>query len=114
MAFSCGGWHRVYKLCGLHIPLTAWFLQVEQCVKTIHRMFENIVNFSGEEKYRRVKMEGRAFQDKIKDIEGGLELLLAAGFEEREEVSAAGVTEKFLVFPEERLGEIEQLRVSRI
>ncbi|KAF4522279.1 hypothetical protein B566_EDAN011975 [Ephemera danica] len=83
--------------------------KVEQCVKTIHRMFENIVNSPGEEKYRRVKVESRAFQDKIKDMEGGLELLLAAGFQEHEEVNTSGVAEKFLIFPEEHLADVEQL-----
>ncbi|XP_059469968.1 UBX domain-containing protein 6 [Neocloeon triangulifer] len=83
--------------------------KVEQCVKTIHRMFDNIINNPGEEKYRKVKIESRAFQDKIKEVEGGLELLLAAGFEEKDIETAPGQTEKFLVFPEEKLGDIEQL-----
>jgi UBX domain-containing protein 6 len=86
--------------------------KVEQCVKTIHRMFENIINNPSEEKYRRVKIESRAFQDKIKEVEGGLELLLAAGFENQDIETKPGQVEKFLVFPEEKLGDIEQLTVK--
>lgn len=88
--------------------------KVEQCVKTIHRMFENIINNPSEEKYRRVKIESRAFQEKIKDVEGGLELLLAAGFENQDIEAMPGQVEKFLVFPEEKLADIEQLTVSRL
>lgn len=88
--------------------------KVEQCVKTIHRMFENIINNPSEEKYRRVKIESRAFQEKIKDVEGGLELLLAAGFENQDIETTPGQVEKFLVFPEEKLADIEQLTVSRL
>jgi UBX domain-containing protein 6 len=86
--------------------------KVEQCVRTIRRMFENIINNPSEEKYRRVKIESRAFQDKIKEVEGGLELLLAAGFENQDIETAPGQVEKFLIFPEEKLGEIEQLTVG--
>lgn len=77
-------------------------------------MFENISNNPSEEKYRRIKLEGRAFQDKVKDMEGGMELLLAAGFVEKEEETSPGQTERFLVYPEEKLAEVDQLSVSSL
>ncbi|XP_012263399.2 UBX domain-containing protein 6 [Athalia rosae] len=56
--------------------------KIEQCVETICKYLENIVNNPEEEKYRKVRMSNRVFQDKVQPVEGALQLLEAAGFEQ--------------------------------
>ncbi|XP_065340464.1 UBX domain-containing protein 6 [Cloeon dipterum] len=79
--------------------------KVEQCVALLQRMFDNLIQNPDVEKYRRIKLDSNAFRDKLKDVEGALELLLAVGFEEQEIANDAGVMEKYLVLPADRLGE---------
>lgn len=55
--------------------------KIDQCVDTMCKYLENIVNNPGEEKYWKIRMSNRVFQDKVKPIEGALQLLEAAGFE---------------------------------
>lgn len=52
-------------------------------VKTLKRVLENIVGSPQERKYRTLKVSNATLQRKIISITGGLQFLLAAGFEDR-------------------------------
>lgn len=60
-----------------------------------------------EEKYRKIRMSNRIYQDKVKPMEGALELLEAAGFEIQKLPHGDG-EEDFLVFPEEKLADAHE------
>lgn len=58
--------------------------KAEQCIETLTKYLENIINHPDEEKYRKIRMSNRIFAEKIKPVEGGCEFLLGAGFNEQE------------------------------
>ncbi|KAG4067661.1 hypothetical protein HA402_005433 [Bradysia odoriphaga] len=58
--------------------------KAEQCIETLTKYLENIINHPDEEKYRKIRMSNRIFAEKIKPVEGGCEFLLGAGFQEQE------------------------------
>jgi UBX domain-containing protein 6 len=80
--------------------------KAEQCVETLIKYLENIVNHPDEEKYRKIRMSNRIFSEKVKPVEGALEFLTAAGFGE---LNLDG--EEFLVWSEENGGTIENLNI---
>ncbi|GBP89827.1 UBX domain-containing protein 6 [Eumeta japonica] len=72
--------------------------KVETCVETLCKYLDNIVSHPGEEKYQKIRMSNRAFTDRVQPIEGAMELLLAAGFEQTSMPNPDGVEEEYLVF----------------
>jgi len=70
--------------------------RIEPCVETLIRYLENIISHPDEEKYRKIRMTNRIFQDKVKDIEGSMDFLQAAGFKE-----TTIDDEQFLIFDED-------------
>ncbi|KAK1117724.1 hypothetical protein K0M31_015666 [Melipona bicolor] len=54
--------------------------RIDTCVDTLGKYLENIINNPEEEKYKKIRMQNRVFQDKVIPIEGALEFLNAAGF----------------------------------
>lgn len=81
--------------------------RVEAGVETLCKYLNNIADHPSEDKYRRIRLNNRIFQERVLPLEGALEFLQAAGFERRhaEECPA----EEWLEFPPE--GETEQLRL---
>ncbi|XP_072946323.1 UBX domain-containing protein 6 [Epargyreus clarus] len=83
--------------------------KVDTCVETLCKYLENIVTYPEEEKYRKIRMSNRAFRDRVQPLEGAMELLLAAGFEQKKITNADGVDEDFLVFNENNVPSVESL-----
>lgn len=81
--------------------------RVEAGVETLCRYLNNIVDHPGEEKYRRIRLNNRIFQERVLPLEGALEFLQAAGFERRHAEDCPA--EEWLEFPAE--GDTEQLRL---
>uniref|UniRef100_A0A7S3JPU7 PDZ domain-containing protein n=1 Tax=Aureoumbra lagunensis TaxID=44058 RepID=A0A7S3JPU7_9STRA len=52
----------------------------EACVATLLKLLDNVLNKT-DEKFRRVRLANANIQAKILEIEGGLEILIAAGFQ---------------------------------
>uniref|UniRef100_A0A336M5Y8 CSON009594 protein n=1 Tax=Culicoides sonorensis TaxID=179676 RepID=A0A336M5Y8_CULSO len=67
--------------------------KIETCVETLIRYIENIINHPDEEKYRKIRMSNRIFQEKVEHVEGALDFLRAIGFTEQ-----TIDDEKFLIF----------------
>ena len=87
--------------------------QIKTCTEILCTYLRNILDNPDEEKYRKIRMSNRTFQEKVKDIVGAIEFLQAAGFD-REELSIQDRTEEYLVFSLERITDIEYLRVRNI
>lgn len=73
--------------------------KVQTGVDVLCKYLNNIVDHPNEDKYRRIKLTNRVFEERVLPLEGAQELLQAAGFEK--------VDEEFLVFPPD--GDVEQL-----
>ncbi|KAK2721087.1 hypothetical protein QYM36_003381, partial [Artemia franciscana] len=54
---------------------------VQNCVDTINRILENVIQHPTEEKYRKIRVMSTAFQEKVYYMEGSNEFLMAAGFQ---------------------------------
>uniref|UniRef100_A0A1L8DTQ1 Putative ubiquitin regulatory protein n=1 Tax=Nyssomyia neivai TaxID=330878 RepID=A0A1L8DTQ1_9DIPT len=80
--------------------------KADACVETLTKYLENIINHPDDEKYRKIRMSNRIFSEKVHNVEGSMEFLHAAGFEEQ---SIDG--EAFLVYFSKGDNYIEQLQV---
>ncbi|XP_037518512.1 UBX domain-containing protein 6 isoform X4 [Rhipicephalus sanguineus] len=81
--------------------------KVDAGVETLCKYLSNIADHPTEEKYRRIRLNNRIFQERVLPLEGALEFLQAAGFERRHEAEPS--SEEWLEFPSD--GDIEQLRI---
>lgn len=66
------------------------------CIETLSKYLENILQHPDEEKYRKIRMSNRIFCEKVRDVEGAMDFLLAAGFKEQ-----IIDDEPFLIYAEE-------------
>jgi len=89
------------------IPL----LQVGQCVDTLCKYLENIIQNPSEEKFQKIRMTNRVYQDRVAHVEGAQDFLIAAGFKV-EKLPYQDGEEDFWVFSEENLDSKETLHVS--
>uniref|UniRef100_A0A131XFH7 Putative ubiquitin regulatory protein n=1 Tax=Hyalomma excavatum TaxID=257692 RepID=A0A131XFH7_9ACAR len=80
--------------------------KVDTGVETLCKYLNNIADHPSEEKYRRIRLNNRIFQERVLPLEGALEFLQAAGFERRHEEESS---EEWLEFPPD--GDVEQLRI---
>lgn len=58
--------------------------KAEDCVATLSKYIENLINHPDEEKYCKIRMSNRIFCDKVRYVEGALDFLQGAGFREQE------------------------------
>uniref|UniRef100_A0A665TMT3 UBX domain-containing protein 6 n=1 Tax=Echeneis naucrates TaxID=173247 RepID=A0A665TMT3_ECHNA len=85
--------------------------KVKAAVDTISKYVENICKCPTEEKYRKIKLSNKVFQEKVRSVEGSREFLQALGFisimlpvEGQEE------EEEFLVLPEQDPDALELMK----
>ncbi|CAL4169354.1 unnamed protein product, partial [Meganyctiphanes norvegica] len=86
--------------------------KVQVCVETLCKYIENIVSNPAEEKFKKIRMSNKAYQERIHPIEGTKEFLSAAGFIQQELPFNEGM-DNFWVFREDEvtdLSTLEQLR----
>jgi len=86
-------------------------LQVGQCVDTLCKYLENIIQNPAEEKFQKIRMSNRVYQDRVAPLEGTQDFLVAAGFKVVKLPFQDG-EEDFWVFSEENLDNKETLQVS--
>lgn len=72
---------------------------------------QNIINHPDEDKYKKIRMSNKVFQDRVAGIEGALEFLEAAGFV-KEQLPVPDGVDDFLVYSEERNKDPEYLKVQ--
>lgn len=71
--------------------------QIHNCVDTLTKYIDNILNNPDVEKYQKIRMSNRIFQEKVLPLEGALEFLQAAGFEKKQ-LLHNDIEEDFLVW----------------
>ncbi|XP_047000984.1 UBX domain-containing protein 6 [Schistocerca americana] len=82
--------------------------KIAQCVETLCKYLENIVQNPTEDKYKKIRMSNRIFQERVAPIEGIQDFLMAAGFEIKKE-EFQGSEEDYLVFSEQNVESLEYL-----
>ncbi|KZC08583.1 UBX domain-containing protein 6 [Dufourea novaeangliae] len=74
--------------------------KINNCVETLGKYLENIINNPEAEKYRKIRMHNKIFQEKVLPVEGALDFLHAAGFRQTK-LLHNDVVEDFLVWDPE-------------
>ena len=72
--------------------------KVAACVDILTKYVDNIMKHPGEEKYCKIRVENKAFQERVAPISGSVEYLQAAGFEQESLPNVKENMEKYLVF----------------
>jgi UBX domain-containing protein 6 len=84
--------------------------KVGQCVDTLCKYLENIIQYPSEEKFQKIRMTNRVYQDRVAHMEGAQDFLIAAGFKV-EKLPYQDGEEDFWVFSEENLDSKETLQI---
>lgn len=84
--------------------------KVGQCVDTLCKYLENIIQNPSEEKFQKIRMTNRVYQDRVAHVEGTQDFLIAAGFKV-EKLPYQDGEEDFWVFSEEYLDSKETLQI---
>ncbi|XP_065200657.1 UBX domain-containing protein 6 [Planococcus citri] len=82
--------------------------KIAMCVDTLNKYLRNIVSNPVEEKFRKIRLSNKVFQDKVAGMEGAMEFLEAAGFV-KESLTVNDELEEFLVMPAEKSADIDML-----
>jgi len=88
------------------------FVQVSACIETLCKYLQNIVANPTEEKYKRIRLSNKVFQEKVACLEGTMEFLTAAGFEQKR-LPSGETEEDFLVFGDVTEEAIENIQASK-
>ncbi|NWV67866.1 UBXN6 protein, partial [Malurus elegans] len=88
--------------------------KVRLCVETMAKYLDNIYLHPEEEKYRKIKLQNKVFQERISCLEGTHKFFQAVGFETKtlpvpEQGKNSG-TEEYYVLKEEMLSRLEELK----
>ncbi|KAG0722307.1 UBX domain-containing protein 6 [Chionoecetes opilio] len=86
--------------------------KVSVCIETLCKYIENILSNPTEEKFRKIRISNRAYQERIHPIVGTKDFLQAAGFT-IQDLPFNDTTDKFWVFPEDSLGDLQDLEQLR-
>jgi len=71
-------------------------VRAEDCIETLKKYLSNIIADPSAEKFQRIRMSNRIYSEKVANVEGSMEFMMAAGF--REEMCDG---ENFLVWSPE-------------
>ncbi|XP_011505885.1 PREDICTED: UBX domain-containing protein 6 [Ceratosolen solmsi marchali] len=75
--------------------------RINYCVETLCKYLDNIINNPKEEKYWKIRLSNKIFQERVKKLKGSMELLKAAGFIQ-EKLMNQETEEDFLIWSPER------------
>ncbi|XP_072100136.1 UBX domain-containing protein 6 isoform X1 [Mobula birostris] len=85
--------------------------KIKIACETLGKYIDNIYSNPSEEKYRKIKLQNKAFQERISELEGTHEFLQAIGFERKTlQVPGQENEDEFYVFNEDFLTTYEDLR----
>lgn len=87
--------------------------KVQQCIETLFRYLDNIVQHPGEEKYYKIRIQNKVFQEKVALLEGVQQFLLAAGFQLQSIPNAQQEMESCWIFSPDRPDYLEYLSSLR-
>ena len=75
--------------------------RVEEGIKTLGKLIDNIVNNPAEIKYRKIRKSNKTFREKVASLEGSQQFLEGCGFVSTQMEGPDGALEDFWLFPEE-------------
>ena len=75
-----------------------------QCIEILIKYLTNIIQHPTEEKYKKIRMSNKVFCDKVKEVEGALEFLSAAGF-----TKIVLDDEDFLIWSDDNVEHVQRL-----
>ncbi|XP_018548526.1 UBX domain-containing protein 6 [Lates calcarifer] len=88
--------------------------KVKAAVDIISKYVDNICKCPSEEKYRKIKLSNKVFQEKVRSVEGSREFLQALGFTSiMLPVEGQEEEEEFLVLPEQSSDALELMKERR-
>jgi len=85
--------------------------KVRQCVETLFRYLDNIVQNPEEEKYHKIRTQNKIYQERVAPIEGTQQFLIAAGFQLQQVPNAQQEMEHCWIFSKKRPDYLEYLTV---
>ncbi|XP_035681979.1 UBX domain-containing protein 6-like [Branchiostoma floridae] len=85
--------------------------KVQVCVDTLRKYLENILANPQEEKFRKIRLSNKAFQDRVASMEGHEEFLQAAGFSLKE-LPHQDTVEPFWVLSEDKCEDLDSIKAS--
>lgn len=85
-------------------------MQVSECVEILCKYLDNIIAHPEETKFHRIRCSNATFSDKVIPILGATDLLLAAGFQQKQ-IESNGTVEDFWIFDAENVDGISTLEV---
>lgn len=85
-------------------------MQVSECVEVLCKYLDNIIANPEETKFHRIRCSNATFSDKVLPILGATDLLLAAGFQQKQ-VESNGTEEEFWIFDVANVDGITTLEV---
>lgn len=83
--------------------------KIDTCVETLGKYLDNIINNPDIEKYRKIRMSNKIFQEKVLPMEGAMHFLQAAGFRQTK-LMHNDAEEDFLVWDPENC-DIENITI---
>lgn len=84
--------------------------KISNCVTTLQKYLDNIVRNPDDEKYQRIKLSNRVFQERVAPLEGTSEFLEAAGFQ-KQKITVNDAEEEFFVLSEVSEEALENLKM---
>jgi len=87
--------------------------KVRQCVETLFRYLDNIVQHPEEEKYHKIRTQNKVYQEKVAPIEGIQQFFVAAGFQLQSIPNAQQEMESYWIFSKQRSDYLEFLTSLR-
>ena len=76
--------------------------KVKICIETLCKYLDNIIIHPGEEKYVKIRINNKAFQERIVCMQGADEYLQSVGFEQKYLIGPNEVEELFYILPLEK------------
>lgn len=86
--------------------------KVKVGVETLCRYLTNIIDNPTEEKFHKIRLNNKIFQERVSLLEGAHDFLMAAGFE-RTTLKNDETEEDFFIFPEDKLDQIDDLQMLK-
>lgn len=87
--------------------------KVKASIDILCKYLDNIRSNPDEEKYRKIRIMNKVFQEKVEPLKGTSEFLQAAGFELRTLTRPNGEEEMFYVLSEEKAKDTDKLQNSK-
>lgn len=87
--------------------------KVTVCVDTLCKYIDNILKNPGEEKYKKIRVSNKAFQERVASQEGAIDFLTGCRFEMKKLPAQNDSEEDYWVFPEEQTGDLELLSTMK-